>query len=57
VDSPELLTLVLSLDPTSDPLAGRIQVGDEAVDFVGWLELAAALDRALARAAAGEDAV
>jgi hypothetical protein len=49
----DLLTLVLRLDTGSEPLRGRVEIGGESVDFVGWVGLAAALDRALA-AARGE---
>jgi hypothetical protein len=44
------LTLVIHLDPASEPLRGRVEIADDAVDFVGWVGLAAALDRALADA-------
>jgi hypothetical protein len=56
VDSRQLLTLVLHLDPSSDPLRGRVETGDEAIDFVGWVGLAGALDRALTRAPDDDDA-
>ena len=43
----EPLTLLLHLDPDSDPIRGRVEAPQETVEFAGWLQLAGALERAL----------
>jgi hypothetical protein len=53
MDARDLLTVVLHLDPVSEPLRGRVEIGDEAIEFTGWVGLAGALDRALTSAAHG----
>jgi hypothetical protein len=42
-------TLTLEIDPGSDPICGRLREGPDAKgeEFVGWLGLARALERAL----------
>jgi hypothetical protein len=42
-------TLTLEIDPASDPIRGRLREGPDAKgeEFVGWLGLAMALERAL----------
>ena len=46
-------TLTLSLDPTSEPIAGSIRKPDgTAIAFSGYMELAAALERLREQAAA-----
>ncbi len=42
-----LTTLLLHLDPDSDPIRGRVEAAEETVEFAGWLQLAGALERAL----------
>ena len=42
------LHMWLALEPGSDPIAGSLQVtGCPPRDFVGWMELAAALEAAI----------
>jgi len=43
----EPVTLLLHLDPDSDPIRGRVEALGEVVEFAGWLQLAGALERAL----------
>lgn len=46
-----LVRLELELDPTADPVEGWLVVGDgEREPFTGWIQLAAALERARAGA-------
>jgi len=41
------ISLRLELDPGSEPISGLLVAADEsAVEFNGWLELAAAIERA-----------
>ena len=41
------MTLLLHLDPGSDPLRGWVGAEGREVEFVGWLALARELERAL----------
>lgn len=38
----------LEIDPTSEPVSGRLTAGETSHEFVGWIGLAAALERMLA---------
>jgi hypothetical protein len=47
MSEPGLVHLELELDPASDPVVGWLVAdGGERVPFTGWLQLAAALERA-----------
>jgi len=45
--SQDQLPVLLHLDLASEPISGRIETADQSSEFVGWLGLAAALERAL----------
>lgn len=52
------IVLQLEIDAGSEPISGRLRGdGGSATGFAGWLELAAAIERALraAAAAAGDE--
>jgi len=45
------VNLTLEIESDSDPIAGRVRVeGEPPLDFTGWVELTAAIERALAAA-------
>ena len=41
------LTVLLHLDPASEPISGRMETPGQSSEFVGWLGLASVLERAL----------
>jgi hypothetical protein len=43
----ELVPVQLELDPSSDPISGRMHAGNgETTAFAGWMQLLAALEKA-----------
>ena len=49
-----VIHLQLDLDPRSDPIEGALVVGARPPEpFIGWIELAAALERLRIEAASG----
>ena len=49
------IRIAIELDPGAEPLSGTIRVaGEEPRPFVGWMQLAHAIDVARAAGAAGD---
>jgi len=58
MDEPGLVHLELELDAAADPVVGWVHCdGGEREEFTGWLQLAAALERARVGAAPREPPV
>ena len=43
----EFISVLVRLDPGSDPITGRIETTRGDVEFTGWLGFASALERAM----------
>jgi hypothetical protein len=45
--SQDHVTVLLHIDPASEPISGRVEASGGSSEFVGWLGLASVIERAL----------